>query len=85
MSVIPVVLPDLSAPPSTPVSLSPDCEDGGEDETSQPSVDPALHHPVQECEGGLQEGLRYVPPSSCSLPDLNGGLGALVADPIDVV
>lgn len=32
----------------------------GEDETSQPSVDPALHHAFQECEGGLKEGLRYV-------------------------
>lgn len=25
----------------------------GEDETSQPSDDPAVHHPVQECKGGL--------------------------------
>lgn len=25
----------------------------GEDETSQPSADPAVHHAVQECKGGL--------------------------------
>lgn len=29
------------------------CEDGGEDETSQPSGDPAVRHAVQESKGGL--------------------------------
>lgn len=45
-------------PPS--VSVSAGREDGGEDETSQPSADPAVHHAVQESESGLKEGLRYL-------------------------
>ena len=32
----------------------------GEDETSQPSSDPAVRHTVQGCKGGLQKRLRYV-------------------------
>lgn len=46
----------LSLSPAIPIlppSLFLGCEDGGEDETSQPSDDPAVHHPVQECKGGL--------------------------------
>lgn len=46
--------------PPARVSSPSGCEDGGEDETSQPSADPAVHHAVQECKGGLQERLRYL-------------------------
>lgn len=33
---------------------------GEEDDTSQPSLDPAVLHPVQECKGGLKERIRYL-------------------------
>lgn len=46
-SLLPFLLPPAH------VSSASGCEDGGEDETSQPSADPAVRHAVQECKGGL--------------------------------
>lgn len=55
-----VPLQKAATDPAPSVSVSAGREDGGEDETSQPSADPAVHHAVQESESGLKEGLRYL-------------------------
>lgn len=55
-----VPLQKAATDPPPSVSVSAGREDGGEDETSQPSSDSAVHHAVQESESGLKEGLRYL-------------------------
>lgn len=63
-SLLELLCPTVEKPRLTPpplVSVFVGREDRGEDETSQPSADPAVHHAVQESESGLKEGLRYLP------------------------